>query len=192
MINDLAPGFSKIRYAAMGMTHQMIVPIRAFDGAPVPGTEPQVMRWNNSPAGWVSMNVALVDQLADFFDVTTVFGLCEVWSKAVGQDPVFVYATESGNLGDNVGDNVEDAMVTLTYRTSLGGNGKFQLMEGVFNPNFRSAWATGDAAPYGGFLSYVLGDSHPWAGRDGGRPVAGINKTTKTSDALRRKRLLNV
>lgn len=188
-VNDLAPGFIKVAYNVASRPHIATLPV-IWDGVPSVGVQPSVIQNNTLPA----LASVAVDEYCDairvIFHSTATWTGFECWKKEVGGDPVFVYGDDLALAGTSATVPNTDAQATLVFRTSLGNLMKIYLMEHSAADDARIPLKSTAPAPWNTMFSYFTGALGFVVGRDGGRAIAGTFVTTKTNDALRKRRLL--
>lgn len=187
--NSLAPSFVKVFYSVGARNHIATLPCR-IDGTPTPGVEPEFIQNN----GLLTPAATAVDEYCDairvIFHNTAIWTGFEVWAYDGSEDPIFIYADDLNLAGTNATTPNVDGMATLTFRTSNGGIGKIVLMEHSAADDARIPLRASSPAPWNTMYSYFTGALGWVIGRDDGEYIGGIFVTTKTNDALRRKRLL--
>lgn len=154
------------------------------------GSDFEVVRYDNSTESVDFAVAALCNVLTPIFATGDVFS---GWQSYLQDDcesaPVFA---DAGTLvdqdGENVGADEDWSEAILTFKSSNGGRGRFQMMEGVFAPNSHGA-----LVGLGGIIGAVsdwLVSSASWVyARDNGKLVLPLNYTTKINDQLRKKYL---
>lgn len=190
-VNDLAPGFIKVFYTSGSLSHEHIFPIK-FDGTPSPGIEPNLQSVSGGVIAAGSGVSGLITVLKAQMPSTATYTGWEVYSKSVGADPTFIFGDDLSIVGTSATAVLLNSMTTASFRTSAGGVMKIvQVDVGITAVNTRTALRVGTAGYPGALATYILGSSAIVYGRDGGRAVSGIYFTTKTNDAIRKKRLLD-
>lgn len=190
MANSLAPGFIKLFYQSNGNQHIDTIPIQP-SGTPTPGSMPNITDNGLNIVTALAGVTAYVNAVKGFLNTASAYTGWEFYSQAVGSDPVFIYGGDLNIPGTSATAIVVDSEIVASYRSGNGGTGKLYIMEGTQAVNQRVAGRTGAAAPIGGLYTYLLGATNIRICRDGGRPISGLWYTTKTNDALRKKRLLD-
>lgn len=189
-VNDLAPGFIKLRYSVSARSHVATIPIR-FDGVPTPGSDPQLLKRSGSPIAALDGVTAYWTVIKAILANTSTLTGYEVYSKSVGGDPLFLWGDDLNIAGTNVSAAIPMSQSVLTFRTTNGGILKIYIMETSAALNAKIALRVTSAAPWGAMFNYIAGADSIIIGRDGGFPSSGIWVLTKTNDALRRKALLD-
>ena len=188
-VNDLAPGYIKVFYNAASRPHIATLPV-IWDGDPDVGVEPSVIQ-NNTLSALVSVAVdEYCDAIRTIFHSTVTWTGYECYKKAVGADPTFVFADDLALAGSSASVVNTDSQATLVFRTTEGGLMKIYLMEHSAANNARIPLKSTAPAPWNTMFTYFTGALGFVVGRDGGRAIAGTYVTTKTNDALRKRRLL--
>jgi len=187
MDKSLAPGFARTTYSGASGIHHAITPLN-INPASVSGVDPAVtLKDTTSMSAEAAMEVFWTNALP-LMGTSQTIGLCEIYKvDADTGEGTFLWGWDLGLAG--TGENAGQAltMTTLSFKLVNGRTYKFTLMEGIFLPNQK------DYIPYpvGGvvedFNNYVISGDSPVYGRGNAYPFAGIARTTKTSDALRRR-----
>lgn len=188
-VNSLSPAFIKLVYTWSGREHIMTLPVIP-EGAVTPGTEPDIALNQGGNQGFTECMDAFVAAIKPHFHSETTFGLASFWSQPTpASNPVWIYEYSLGVVGTNGTAGVPNSQMIYTWRTSEGGLMKTMFLEVPCNLNIRSI------PPYSSIsatlLTWFLGANNFVVGRDGGVPIAGIRKYTKTNDALRKKHLID-
>lgn len=189
MSNSLAPGFLVLNYTFNGLTHRQTLPVVPIN--PEVGSVPNLQAKTGSAVSAQTFITDWVNLLRPVFSTTVTFNGWEVYSKPTPEsDPLLLWGDDfiTNNVGTNAGTTRAAAQWCATFRTIGGGLLKIYLMETVYDPNTRVSVRAGLAAPEGPIYTYVLGNSCCIVGRDGTFPAFGRFRTTKTNDALRKKR----
>lgn len=192
MANNLSPSYMKIRYRANGHDHTATYQVK-FDGAPTPGTEPNMLTTDGSSVGFeVGVN-GLCNALKSAFKTTDSFVLAEVWDWSdVELPPTFIYAFSIGIAGTAVSSNVPAGQAVFSFRTRAPGGLKIYLMEStypldlVIRPPFDVPSVENDIA------TYFLSDDSIIFAKSNNRPLATTGVITKTNDVLYRKYVLGI
>lgn len=188
--NDLAPGFIKLFYTSNGNQHIDTIPI-LFDGVPTIGLEPLLLNASGTSVTTTVGLTAYITAIKIMLHTTSSYTGFEVYSKAVGGEPIFIWGNDLSIAGTSATATVVDSQAVISFRSSQGGVAKIYIMEHTQAVNQRVAARTGAAAPVGTLVTFLLGTTNIRISRDGGRLISGIYYTTKTNDALRKKRLLD-
>lgn len=189
-INDLAPGFIKLFYNSNGHNHVDTIPIRP-SGTPVPGTMPNVLDAGDNVVTALVGLTAYITAIKALYHTSASFVGYEVYTKAIGFDPLFVFGDDLNIAGTSAVAAVPDGEVVITFRTAQGGVAKFYAMEGSTATNVRTAARTGAAGIVGTLTTFFLGATNIRMGRDTAKIISGIYFTSKINDALRKKRVLD-
>lgn len=190
MASELSPGFIKLFYTSNGNPHIDTIPVQP-SGTPVPGSMPNVTDTGLNIVTALAGVTAYVTAMKAFLNVASSYTGWEFYSQAVGDEPVFIYGDDLSIVGTSATATVVDSEIVASYRSGNGGTGKVYIMEGTQAVNQRIAGRVGAAAPVGALYTFLLGATNIRICRDGGRPISGLWYTTKTNDALRKKRLLD-
>jgi hypothetical protein len=186
--NSLDPGFLILYYTRSSLYHRAVYQI-AFAGTPTPGVEPNILDVTGDAIGSSTAVTAWITLIKARFNSDTTFTGYEVWSKASpSSDPIFIYGDDYAVVGTNVNNALSMGQVCLSFRTVGGGVMKLYFMESTSAANQKIACRVG-AADWGSTVTFVLGDGAWMYGRDDERALSGIWITTKTNDALRKRRL---
>lgn len=188
-VNCLAPGYIKIFYTANGHDHVMTIPCAPTDD--VPNFDMEIRAGGN-----VDQETGigeLLDVVVPFFETATTFNGWEAYTQAdCDSAPVF---QNNGVLtsvnGTNVGAAADWYQATLTFKTFLGGRGRFQMMEGAFGAN-QHLPIVGIGGIVEALSDYLTGTTTWVQARDNSNLKVPINYTTKMNDTLRKKYLLDV
>lgn len=189
-INDLAPGFIKLFYNSNGHNHVDTIPIR-FSGTPIPGTMPNLLDAGDNVVTALVGLTAYITALKPLLHTSAAYTGYEVYSKAIGFDPLFVFGDDLNIPGTSAVAAVPDSEAVFTFRTAQGGVAKVYVMEGSSATNLRVAARTGAAGVVGTVTTFMLGSTNIRIGRDTAKIISGIYFTTKINDALRKKRVLD-
>lgn len=189
--NSLAPAFVKLRYTQTGITHVQTIPVQP-SGTPTVGTEPNLVPASGGP---IALSQFATDYMAVFrplFPTTTAIEGMEFWYKPTPEaDPIWIYDHPINLAGSSAQAVVLMSQLVVTFRTALGGILKCYLMEVMntipMNNRTPGASLTGVVLAYS---NYVKGSTTCFLGRDNAKPMVPIFQSTKTNDALRKRRLL--
>lgn len=187
-VNDISPGFVVITYAIGTRIHKMTLPV--FPAVPDPlATNNELYENDGDVIVFGTAVTAFVNLIKGFYNTATDFTSAELWSKPTPADnPLFIEAVTLALNGTSGTVPVVDGQAVLTHRTTGGGLHRLYLMESTFPANTRelNPFASGALNSLSAFMRGVNG----WVkGRDGGQLTAPIAFTTKTNDALRKRRL---
>lgn len=193
MANSLYPGFVKIGYTVKTRPHHMIVPVQPYQD--VAGDWWLSEKDDGIGQLWLTAIQGLQDKINPMYN-TTDYAIqgAELWTlDSPDADPVF---QESGTLSTTgtVGTaSIDYGQIVFTWRSVDGGIIKLYLMESIFNPNVKAA-----APSYGGntakqnLNTYMTSTGAVVSGRDGSFASVGLFSKSKTSDALRKKYIMDV
>jgi len=185
--SKLAPGFIRLRYSGSSQPHTQVIPIN-FASAPVPGVDPTLLTSSLTEVLFTVAIAEYVDSvLAAQFDSTTNFGFADIY--AVDDETgirTFIYTTNLGEVGDNVGTNVALVEGVWVYKTTAGKPLKVYVMEAVYAANVRNI-GTVPADARATMNTYILGSTNIFYGRQDAWPLAFMTFTTKVNDVLRRR-----
>jgi len=151
------------------------------------------VQWWNGTSGHfldeaVDTYVALLQQVLD--DTDADIQRVELWKygEEPSLDAQFIAVYELGLNGTNSGVQVS-GQYTLTFRTQLGNQMRFQVMEfsgadqrSQFDPPFTPASAVDD------IVQYLTGQAHPFCARDNSRPIAPIRLSLTQNEKIFNKR----
>lgn len=195
--NDAYYGMLKISYSFSSFTHVARQPIRAADpdsfttGASLSSI--QVFQRDGGAAK--TLDTAIGEYLAlleDLYGSGTTVLAPEVWGRqSLSNDFGWINTYSAGETGVAAGAGVLMLQTVMSFRTA-GGN----IMRPTFMEAAGYAVNVVDPAPFGvaayqAMAEYYTSIAGSWlVGRDDNWAVAPLNLTTKTNDALRRKRAL--
>lgn len=188
---SLYPGFVKIFYNFSNMIHTMTIPVEPVAGWEV-GTEPE-LRINASTTVSLSSGItSLMGVIKPYFGSGTEFQSAEAWFyESEEGDPIWVYTYPIAQAGTSATQSLAYAMQVMTFRTALGNLFKLYLMEvatTALTPFKNPAPFPAGAAK--NIADYIVGSSSWIRARDGSKPVVPLALLGKTSDAIRKIRLL--
>lgn len=188
--HSLSPGFVKLYYTFSGIQHVMTLPVNPTETNPVVGEEPSFTRRNGTTALMSTLVLEWVTLVKAIYAPTAEFQSAEYWSAPTGEDPVWIYTQTLAIVGTSGSANISMSQRVMTFRTTIGGVYKAYFMEcdGAVVLNTRDAYPF-SGAPNAAIATYLIGLTNWILARDNGYPIAGINLSTKTNDALRKKRL---
>lgn len=188
--NSLYPAFAILYYTFSNLTHKMTIPLSAPQSWVV-GEDPELVL-KNGVAGQFSASMdTLVGHLRDVHGATTEFNRAEFWGYPDSEsDPVWVYSHPLALAGTAASGGTQSAQFTITFRTAGGGIYRLVQMEQstVFPVNIRNSVPIGNG-PLDDIVDYAVSPTSCIRGRDGEALVVGINYTSKTNDAIRKRRL---
>lgn len=186
--NSLYPGFLYLYYETGGTPHRMTIPIS--NPNEVGGTW-YIDTADGSDITALAGITAFVNVLKAFYPASATFLYYELWTmESAEADPVFRETGRLDIVGTSGSAQVTYGQAVWTFRTRAGGIMKIYMMEStkaanaIIQPPFSGADLT--------FVTHVIGTSAINFGRDGSDAIVCIRCVTKTSDALRKKYLLDV
>lgn len=185
MANDLAPGFVKIHYTTPQAEHVMTIGCNPFQD--IGGN----WLFNQNQVGpgvaWVTGVNALLTVLKAMLNSDSTFTFGELFTKSVGNAPVFVATNAFNVVGTGAGARISASQMTFSYRDTVGGHGKIVVVDQTqpVNSKFRGP-AYGNAANLA-VVNYMIGASSWIYSRKGGFPINIPQILTKTNDILRKK-----
>lgn len=189
--NSLAPGFVKLKYTFTGITHVQTIPVQP-SGTPTVGVEPNVVPASGGP---IALSQFMTDYMAVFrpiFGNQTAVDVAEFWYQPTASaDPIWIYDHPIALAGSSATQSVALQQLVVTFRTALGGIFRWYGMEpsGAISNNVRvpGASLTGTVLA---LSNYLKGGTSCFLARDNAKLVSPIFMSTKTNDALRKRRLL--
>lgn len=188
--NTLYPGFVKITYVTSGIQHSMVIPIDPVGGWDV-GSEPSFEQKGGTTITMSAAIAAYIPLLQPFFSSLTEFIQAECWIyPSVSDDPIWIYSHPIGLAGTSGAATTLMSQGVISYRTRAGGIYKTYLMElaSTITLNVRNSYPFG-AGSVTNLVNYTIGANSWIMGRDGAFLAVPIFFTTKTNDALRKRRL---
>lgn len=189
--NSLYPGYIKLTHTNNLIQHSMTIPVNPVGGWTV-GIAPEVINRAGGTIGAALATTGLMTVLRPLFAPTTLFDAAEFWFyENTESDPVWVWTEPIGLAGTSASAVMPMGQAVMSFRTVHGGIYKAYLMEPslIFTINSRQAWPAFPAAA-ATFANYVIGNGSIVVGRDNGQIVIPMWNSVKTSDAIRKKRLL--
>lgn len=189
--NSLAPGFVKLYYSFNSITHVQTLPVKP-QGSITVGSEPDFEQNDGTP---VAMSAAIdeyVTLFEQYFGSTTNVLYAEFWSQPLStDDPIWVYTHAIGTVGASGTASANASQLVITYRTSLGGLFKHYFMEitGAVALNTRDPYPFVASSTNDLMSTYLMAPEGWIYGRDGGELVVPLYATSKTNDALRKRRI---
>lgn len=190
-INSLSPGFLKIFYDSNAHDHQMTLPVKP-NGTPTPGVDMilDTIGGGTTPAS--TFAVALAEVLDPFFTSAASFNRYEAWSQPTpADDPIFIFGGEIGEVGTGTGTPVTASEYVFTWRCTNGTLLKMYLLETIVNQNQRFSLPSLTTGPEHDLDVFIRSSASAVFSRGGGKPIVGINATSKMNDTLRRKYILS-
>lgn len=188
MAHSLAPGFIEVTYTVSALLHKMRVPVQPDVGWGV-GLEPNLVTKNGAS---ISLSAAMTELLAvvrPFFHTSVDFLAADAWfTPTGGTDPIWVYTHPLGVQGTSSTVATFMSQVVMSFRTLIGGIAKIYMMEASVTINNRVSYPFG-AGSSTNLATYMTGSTSIWRGRDDSVLVVPMWQTTKTNDAIRKKRL---
>lgn len=185
--NCLAPAYLKLFYESNGHDHVMTLPVKNSGS----GANFELERYDNSTIAQATGVTELMDVLLPLFDDSSSFSGWEAYLQAdCESSPTFANAgTLMAADGTNVGAAAAWVQAVLTYKSSAGGRGKFQMMEGVFGINTHTA-ISGLSGIVKDLSDYLISSDSWIYARDNGKLTLPLFYTTKVNDVLRKRELL--
>jgi len=184
-IHDIAPGFVVLTYASPYGTHKQTIPI----ANPVFALGAWSIDEKGTPAQlWTTAVTAFCNALKPLMGTDVSYSAAELYTKAVGAAPVLVDTATLSITGTGGAAAQKASELSIAFRTAAGGRGRVTVLDAPFTPNARYVPPayTGLTA-VATFVSYLLGSSDMYFGRDGAWPQIAGKALTKTNDALRHK-----
>lgn len=188
--NSLYPGFVRYEYYRDTTRHVQILPV-------IPVLDAGTWKLTKNDATLTSWTI-LIDSynavVRPLMGANFTIVSAQLWTLAsVTADPIFVAEYGLGLAGTGGGTGTQDGQIVWTYRTAPGGLLRHYLMEIAHvatnakyrAPNFMNAASLA-------LVNFMIGTSGFVRGRDGGQLVVCITQITKTNDALRSRRLIQI
>lgn len=193
MPNSLQPGYIVQNYHRSQFVHKQLLPTREPTRVGIPPTDASYEAWG----GGSVLASAMMNDLSDFMTalLTTDAGLDD-WLAFEQIDPglpAFICAGVTGSTGAVVISSTAQTSATqstYTFRDNLGFKFRFVVMEQqleVFTPKRGIAALTASEQD---LVNYLLGDTHAFASRAGGKPVSFMSATYTLNEKLRRSERL--
>lgn len=182
---DLDPGFIKLRYDDSHRPHFQTLCVDP-SGVVTAGVEPDFAVKGGGTASMSTCIAAYAAILKTDFAAATTLISAEFWSKPTpSSDPVWIFAVPINLAGTASGSETFTRQVNRSYRTGAGHLMRI-VTEGVSSifPNDTSSPIGTDA-----LSTFLLGNTNFIVARDMSFPVAKLNYSVKTNDALRKKEL---
>jgi hypothetical protein len=98
----------------------------------------------------------------------------------------YIASYEIGAVGTGTAGQIMRQMI-MSFRSSLGGVGYVNLLEGAFPQDTQTGWPF-PAGAANAFATYVFSTASPYVFRDNGRPVTPINLSYGQNEKMWRKR----
>jgi len=183
----LSGGEVVLTYSGATIPHHAKYPIK-FSGEPAPGTNPSLETRGGS---FVPFDTAVNDWVNDAMDgqfATEVsFGAAEIYAVAPDTgERTFIYATNIGQLGSNVGTTVPFVESVFVFKTVGGHPLKVYLMEAVYEADARNVGVV-PADARQDILDFVISDDDWICGHDATFPLVFKSFTSKVNDVLRKR-----
>lgn len=189
--NPLSPGFVKLRYTQNLLTHVQTIPVQP-SGTPTVGVIPNLVPNSGGPIDLAQFMTDYMAVLRPLFATTTAFESAEFWYQPTPEsDPIWIYTHPINLAGTGGATTTSMGQLVMTFRTALGGLFRWYGME--MSTAFPVNTVTPSAAFTGTLLAlsnYLKGGTSCFLARDNAKLMVAITATTKTNDALRKKRLL--
>lgn len=189
--NSLWPGFVKISYTNNLIQHNMTLPLQPVPGW-TSGVAPELVTKSGGTLSAALAVTGIMTAMRPAFATTTLFDAAEFWFyDDPDSDPVWVWTEPIGLAGTSASAVMPMGQAVMSFRTVHGGIYRMYLMEPslLFTINTRQAWPAFPAVG-AAIANYVIGNSSVVRGRDNGNVVIPMWNSVKTSDAIRKKRLL--
>jgi hypothetical protein len=150
---------------------------------------PDLVTKNGSTITLAAAVTELLAVVRPFFHTSIDFIAAEAWfTPTLSSDPIWVYTHAIGLAGLSATAVTFMSQTVLSFRTLLGGIAKIYFMEASVSINTRASFPFG-AGPTTNLANYATGGTSIWRGRDDSVLVVPMWQTTKTNDAIRKKRL---
>lgn len=183
-INSLSEGFARITYAGGSVIHHQVLPIN-FSGVPEAGVEPNLTTKVGGTVGAIAGLGAYIDAVKAVFADDTIFGLCEIYAvDADDNERHFMYAFDLAEVGTGVGEIQLYKMLTMTWKTKVGGLLKLTFMEHRLANVSKTRSPYEALSDYALINTYMLSDDCIVIGRDNNYAFAPISASNRYSDAL--------
>lgn len=190
MTNDgLANGYFKVTYLTEFAAHVQTIPVKLV-GTLIPG-QPfgEVELKSGDTDGIAPVVDDYTDRLAAMLPPQATVAQTEVWSKPTADaNPLYLYTYEVAKIGTLNLPGVRASQFTVTFRSNLGGVGRFVLLDAglPLNRKYPITFA-GLPQPFIDFAGWLVSGPSFFRARDNGYPIALLNALTKTNDKLRKK-----
>lgn len=193
--NDLHPMWIELQYAVGTRLHVKRIPVLPYSGGvPTPGLDPADYSLLRKDNGEITFDVAVDEMMAvisPLFHTSVNFSIADLWYKSsIDADPVWLCVYEVGQTGDSVTTPTTDGQLVMSHRTVGGGKYMDYFMESSYAVNLKDDFPFG-TVNWTNYGNYVKGISSVVRGRDSTAIAANKRVTTKTNDALRKRRLLD-
>lgn len=193
--NDIGPLWMELKIAVSTRLHVHRVPLNpGFSGMPDPGQDPSAYLLSDHNDDPISFETFVGDYIAFLqpeYHTSVSFTIADLWFKeTVDSDPVWLTQVEIGENGTSSVAAVTDGQFVMSNRTKSGGKFMLYLMETKNAVNVKDDFPF-NVTDWTNLGNYLKSDVCPIVGRDGGFIAANIRVTTKTNDALRKRRLLD-
>lgn len=186
----------RIPYTIDGLTHRMSLAYRpdaSVVGYDVPGTDVTTLKCitgTNTSSFVVFETELFLSLIEGFYDAGTAISSFEVWYyDGVTSDATFITAAQVTFLGTNASPHVDANQTTWTYRTTTGRIKKFVFLETSQIGNAIVPQSDATLGPEAeAFRNNVIKSPTPFIDREGGYPIAALNRATGQNEATWRKR----
>lgn len=185
--NCLAPAYAQVLYNSNGHDHVQRLPLKNVDAGMV-----NVHEKDGTSTALDGAILIYLNKLAAILDVTAVINGVEFYTQAdCTSAPVFVrnYPIGAAIPGTEAAAVVPWTQIVMTFKTTLGGRFKLQIMEVPYAPDQKLPLGGGVDANVDAMTAYLLSASEIVAAYDGGFPSVQLNFVSKINDTLRKKYL---
>jgi hypothetical protein len=184
--NCLAPGYVRITYHSNGHEHHMTLPVIPDTVAP----DFAFVKRGGGTVSQASAMLALYAVLAPLFLSTDTFDGWEAFTQAdCASLPLFQNNGTFGTApGTGTGTNKKWVQAVMTFKSTLGGRGKFTILESLIGQDLKDALSS-ETGVTGDLRDYVMASDTWIATRDNGYNAVPLNLVTKINDQLRKKYL---
>jgi len=187
--NSLYPSFIKVNYTSNGHTHRAVLPVIATPSGSTWQLQKNLGGGEYDP--WTDGVDAFVLLFKALFHTADVISDAELYTlSSPTASPLFRETYAIGAAGTQSGADTAYVMTTFTTRADTGGLSRLYAMETVMTANFHARHPTG-FTPADALWEFVFSSAGMIFARNGGQPTAPVFCSVKTSDALRKKFLLN-
>lgn len=184
--SHLAPGFIRLTYAGTRNPHHQVIPIN-FADEPTPGVSPTLLPTGGVPVDWeTALNQYIATALVTNLATGVKVGAADIYAvDATTGVRTFIYASNSGDLGENVNLEQPFTEAVWVFKSTVGKPVKVYIMESVYAADQRNVGSV-PADARQDMLDYVLSPDNIFYGRTNAYPLAFLSFTTKINDVLRR------
>lgn len=172
------------------LEHRLTLDLRVLEGNE-PGDPPELFEVSprvGAPlpfTDWVDDLLAgVVPLLASSTDITRA----ELWrADEASLDFLFYTVYDIGANGTSANPSLPAAQLTMTFRSALGGSGRFQLMESVVGGDSKTSFPTANAAA-NTLSAFIIAPASPILARDNAFFIGRINLCLGENEKIWRKR----